>query len=231
VRIALAEGADRVELCAGLEVGGLTPSAGLIELAVETARDAGVHDFVHVLVRPRPGGFYYDGVEIDVVLRDIRQARELGAAGVVVGVLDDADLVDIDTTRALVDAAGPLCVTFHRAIDVVPKPADAVAELAEVGVRRILSSGQAAHSTDGIETLAAMVDRAAGRVQIVAGGNVRSADIASLAAAGVSAVHLSARRTVEGTASGPGGGHARYEVTDATLVRQAVDAAARLDAG
>jgi len=104
VRIALGEGADRVELCGALGVGGLTPSPGMIELAAALAAESGRPDFVNVLVRPRAGGFVYSGEEIEVVLRDIRQLRELGAGGVVVGVLDDRGRVDGETTAALRDA-------------------------------------------------------------------------------------------------------------------------------
>ncbi|HEY5222349.1 MAG TPA: copper homeostasis protein CutC [Microbacteriaceae bacterium] len=227
VRIALGEGADTVELCAALGVGGLTPSAGVVELAAELARDAGRQGFLHVLVRPRPGGFYYTGNEIDVILRDIRQLRELGADGIVTGVLDERGQVDIDTMHGLVDAAGPIGVTFHRAIDVAPHPVSAVEKLAQLGVRRVLSSGQAKRSVDGVDLLCAMTAKTAGRVNIIAGGNVAPSDIPVLAAAGVHGVHLSARHVVVGTASGPGGGDTAYDATDVALVRSAVEAARR----
>lgn len=225
VRIALGEGADTVELCSALRVGGLTPSAGVVELAAELARDAGRQGFLHVLVRPRPGGFYYSGNEIDVILRDIRQLRELGADGIVTGVLDERGRVDIDTMHGLVDAAGVLDVTFHRAIDVAPHPVAAVEKLSLIGVRRVLSSGQSKRSIDGVELLRAMTDKARGQVNVIAGGNVTPQDIPALAAAGVHSVHLSARHVVVGTASGPGGGDASYDATDAALVHAAIAAA------
>jgi Uncharacterized protein involved in copper resistance len=226
VRIALGEGADRIELCAALGVGGLTPSPGLIELAAELARQAGRPDFVNVLVRPRPGGFVYSADELEIMLRDIRQVRELGAAGLVVGVLDERGRVDFDTFGALREAAGPLGITFHRAIDVASHAADAVGRLAALGVDRVLTSGGAKRAVDGVETLRELVQHSAGRLGIMAGGGVRTTDVAELAAAGVDAVHLSARRTVTGPPSGPGGGHPSYEVTDAEVVRAAVTAAA-----
>jgi copper homeostasis protein len=159
------------------------------------------------------------------MLREIRFARQAGVGGVVIGALDDGGAVDLEITRALVDAAGPLEVTFHRAADVAVDPLATVDVLAALGIRRILTSGQAARSIDGRPMLAAMVERAAGRIQIMAGGGVTVPDIEALAAAGVDAVHLSARRIVIGTASGPGGGDVTYDATDAAVVQAAMDAA------
>ena len=224
VRIALGEGADRVELCSALGVGGLTPSAGLIESAAELCRREGRPDFVHVLVRPRSGGFVYSGDELDVMLRDIRQARELGAGGVVVGLLDRRGGVDLESTRALVNVAGPLAVTYHRAIDVARDAVAAVPALARIGVRRILTSGTARHAAEGIETLRAFVRSAEGNIEVMAGGGVSADQYAALTLAGVDAVHLSARMTVTGQASGPGGGHPEYETTDAKAVRAVIAA-------
>lgn len=225
VRIALAEGADRVELCSALGLGGLTPSAGLLRSAVDAADVVGRHGFVHVLIRPRGGGFVYDADELATTLADIRFAREAGAAGVVVGALDERSRVDLDAVGRFVDAAGGLAVTFHRAIDIVPDPLEAVEALANLGVTRVLSSGGAARSIDGVGVLADLVARAHGRIQIMAGGGVRVEDIAALHLAGVDAVHLSARDTVLGAPSGPGGGDAAYDITDPTTVRDAVAAA------
>jgi copper homeostasis protein len=225
VRIALAEDADRVELCSALGVGGLTASAGTIEAVIDAARSAARPGYVHVLIRPRPGGFVYSADELDVMLREIRFARDAGAGGVVIGALDDGGAVDLEITRALADAAGPLDVTFHRAADVAADPLATVDVLADLGIRRVLTSGQAARSIDGLPTLAAMVERAAGRIQVMAGGGVTVPDIDTLAASGVDAVHLSARRVVTGSASGPGGGDVAYDATDAAVVRAAVAAA------
>ncbi|GAB3389811.1 copper homeostasis protein CutC [Humibacter soli] len=224
VRIALAEGADRVELCSALGVGGLTPSPGVVERAVQVARDAGRDDFVHVLVRPRGGGFVYSADEIEVMLADVRLLRELGVGGVVVGTLDDRSHVDLVTTSALVDAAGDLHVTYHRAIDVAVDAADAVGALAEVGVRRILTSGASRRAIEGADTLREFARRAVRRIEIMAGGGVSAEQLPTLAEAGVDAVHLSARGTATGFPSGPGGGHPDYDVTDVALVRAAMAA-------
>src|SRR4051794_21497211 len=130
LRVALAEGAGRVELCSALGMGGLTPSAALIHGAVALARETGREGFVHVLVRPRGGGFVYDADELATILGDVRFAREAGAAGVVVGALTDRGRVDADAVRRIVAEAGPLQVTFHRALDVVADPLGAAEELA-----------------------------------------------------------------------------------------------------
>ncbi len=234
VRVAAAVGARRVELCVALgATGGLTPSAGLVEAAVVAAAAAAGGPEVHVLVRSRPGGFVLGGDDLDVQVRDVRAAVAAGAAGVVVGALTTGGLVDVDAVRALVAAAGGREVTFHRAVDVVTDPLAALDRLAEAGVTRVLTSGGASRSIDGVDRLRAMVAHAhgvlGGRVQVMAGGGVRPQDVADLVAAGVDAVHLSAKRVVVDDAGPGGGGDAGYEVTDpvvATAARAALDALA-----
>ncbi|MFC4222494.1 copper homeostasis protein CutC [Lysinibacter cavernae] len=225
-RATLEAGAQRVEVCSALITGGLTPSIGTIEAIVEAAREADARNFVHVLVRPRPGGFVYDADEIRTQVRDIRAAIMAGANGVVVGALSPNGEVDRVATEQFVAAAQGLEVTFHRAIDASANPIDEIDTLADLGVTRILSSGQAARSRDGIPVLQEMVHRAAGRIQIMAGGGVTVEAIPALFSAGVDAVHLSARHTVGATdPSGPGGGGVGHDATDAKLVRYAVEAA------
>ncbi|MGW4930933.1 copper homeostasis protein CutC [Agromyces sp. NPDC004153] len=227
VRIALREGAARVELCQALGLGGLTPSPGLVEFAVEAAHAASAPGCVHVLVRPRGGGFVYDADEVDVTLRDIRFARSLGADGVVVGALTDAGELDLDLLRRFIDAADDLDVTVHRAVDAAADPLAAVTSLAGLPVRRVLTSGGAADCRAGRGTLARMASELGGAVELMAGGGVGVDDIAALAEAGVDAVLLSARsRVARGGPSGPGGGEVGFDTTDAAIVRAAVDAAA-----
>ena len=213
-------GADRLELCVALaETGGLTPSLGLIERVV-----AAVPVGVHVLVRPRPGGFEHDAAEHDVMRRDIAVAVGAGASGVVVGALR-AGRVDAVALADLVAAARGAEVTFHRAFDVVPDVTEALAGLAAAGVTRVLTSGGAPRTIDGLDRLVGTVAAADG-VQVMAGGGVRPVDIAAIVATGVDAVHLSAgvRREDPG---GPGGGPGGRTVTDPALgaaVRAALDA-------
>ena len=216
VRVALEAGASRVELCQALGIGGLTPSAGLIASAVELAAAASAPSFVHVLVRPRGGGFVYDDDELELIVRDIRVARSLGAAGVVVGAMTDAGALDLGAIAAFVDAADGLDVTVHRAVDAAADPVAAVAALAGSGVRRVLTSGGAVDCRTGRDVIARMVSEAAGTIEVMAGGGVHVDDIPMLAAVGVDAVHLSARiRATGGGSSGPGGGETGFDVTDA----------------
>lgn len=228
-RIALEAGAARVELCQALALGGLTPSAGLVAETAEAAQAAGRTGFVHVLVRPRGGGFAYDADEVRVIERDIRIAVAHGADGVVVGALTPEGELDLDALDRFVDAAGGAQVTVHRAVDAADDPFAAVAALAGRGVARVLTSGGAADCRAGVGQLALMSGELAGAVEVMAGGGVKVADIPLLAAAGVDAVHLSARgTTTRGGASGPGGGVVGFDVTDPGLVRAAVAAAAVL---
>ena len=250
-RTALAEGADRVELCTALEIGGVTPSQGLTEAVVAT----GVP--VHALVRARGGDFVYDDTDLAVMEREVRTLVAAGVAGVVVGALRADGSLDVDAVARLVSAArdaastrpaelgGPrVDVTVHRAVDRAASPVDAVAALSALGVDRVLTSGGASRARDGLTSgvLPDMV-AAAGGVEVMAGGGVRLDDVAALVEAGVAAVHLSASTTATTSAAGtPGDGDGRslvslgsagatdaYAVTDASLVRAAraaVDAAA-----
>jgi len=219
-RTAFDAGADRVELCQALAgTGGLTPSAGTIEAVL---RVAGAPERVAVLVRPRPGGFVYDADEIALVAADVRDAVRRGAGGVVVGALTAAGAVDEEAMRRWTDAAEGADVVFHRAIDVLPTPVDAIDRLIELGVCRVLTSGGAARSIDGATTIAGIARRSAGCIEVMAGGGVRPRDIPALVREGADAVHLSARApSSDATAAGPGGGAAGYDVTDVAIVRAA----------
>jgi copper homeostasis protein len=192
VRVAVAAGVTRVELCAGLSDGGLTPSAGLIEAAAEIAE-------VHVLVRPRPGGFVYSRDELGLINRDIVVAREHGAAGVVVGALTEEGAVD-DACAAFVEAAEGLQTTFHRAIDVSADSRRALDRIAELGFTRVLTSGRCRSALDGGPLIKELASRTA--VDVMACGGVRAANAARIiAATGVRDLHAAPRRPV-GTAPG-----------------------------
>lgn len=216
VRIATEVGAVRVELASALALGGLTPSPATLELSIEAARAGGVE--VHVLVRPRAGGFHYSDDEIAVTERDVRRAVETGADGVVIGALDGTGLLDVDAMARLRDAAGAASVTLHRAIDVTPDPVATLDAARGLGLRRVLTSGGASAAIDGVDTLRALVAAADGHIEIMAGSGVDAASAAALAATGVDALHFSAKRTVAAAggvrmgsaADGVGG----YEVTD-----------------
>lgn len=226
VRIAGAVGAVRVELAQALALGGLTPSPATLDLSIDAARAVGVE--VHVLVRPRPGGFRYSADEIAIAESDVRRAIEAGADGVVIGALDDEGLLDIPAMRRLRDAADGASVTLHRAIDVTPDPVATLVVARDLGLRRVLTSGGASVAVDGIDTLRALVAEAAGEIEIMAGSGVDAASAPALVAAGVDALHFSAKRTVhEGggvrmgsAADGVGG----YEVTDLAIAQGVIAA-------
>ena len=217
-------GADRVELCSALEVGGLTPSIAMVEAAVATGIP------VHVLVRPRPGGFRYSATEVSLMVRDIEAIVDTGAAGVVIGALTATGTLDRHALKALREAAEGREVTVHRCVDVLTDPAAAVGALADLRITRILTSGGAPRASDGAATVARMVTAAQGRVQIMAGGGLTADDLPAIAATGVAAVHLSARRRVaDAGPAGPGGGPADYAVTDPQVLADVAAALARLE--
>lgn len=215
--LALRAGADRVELCQALSAtGGLTPSGATVDAVCAVAEHPAA---VAVLVRPRPGGFVYDPDDVAVVAADIADAVRRGVGAVVVGALTADGTVDRRALDAWRSAAGDADVVFHRAIDTVPEPSALIDDLVECGVRRVLTSGGAARSVDGAATLARMVAAADGRLQVMAGGGVRPDDIPALLAAGVDAVHLSARRpSGDPSSTGPGGGEPGWDVTDPGIV-------------
>lgn len=216
VRIAAEVGAARVELTQALPLGGLTPSPGTLELALEAAGEDGPE--VHVLIRPRAGGFHYDEDELELSVRDVRRAVASGAAGVVVGCLDAGGRIDREQLQRLRDAADGASVTLHRAIDVTVDPLATLEVARELGLRRVLTSGGASAAIDGIDTLRALVAVADGRIEVMAGSGVNAQNAAALAATGVDALHFSAKRTVPasggvrmGSAADGVGGH---DVTD-----------------
>ncbi|HUB18579.1 MAG TPA: copper homeostasis protein CutC [Acidobacteriaceae bacterium] len=184
-------GAQRVELCSDLLEGGITPSAGLI---ATVRRRIGIGLFV--MIRPRGGDFCYTDFEFEAMQEDIRRARQMGADGLVFGVLDQHARVDVGRTRKLVELAGPLPVTFHRAIDMTPDPCAALNDVVAAGVQRVLTSGGAARVSEGLPVVEGMVKAADGRVGVMAGGGITQETIARIAAAtGACEFHASLRST------------------------------------
>ena len=178
-------GATRVELCSALSEGGITPSAGLIAMVRRN-----VNIPVHVLIRPRGGGFVYSNDEFDVMKRDIVLGRQLGANGVALGILDLEGHIDIDRTRILVELSSPMQVTFHRAFDFAPKLAEALKAVLKTGATRILTSGGAPSAEQGSEVLRDLVLQAGSRIGIMAAGRIRQNNVAQvIRATGVLEIH------------------------------------------
>lgn len=195
---AAAAGADRVELCGGLEVGGLTPSAGLVETAIAASRLP-----VVAMLRPRAGGFCYDRHEFAAMLRDAQRFVELGASGIVFGVLDRQGRVDAARCRELVQAAGGREAVFHRAFDFVVDRLAALETLIEAGCTRVLSSGGRATAGEGAGALAAMVRHAGERLRVMPGGGINAANVAELVATtGCAEVHIGASTPADDGSTG-----------------------------
>ena len=170
-----AGGAQRVELCASLEVDGLTPEPGLVAAAKHRLAIP-----VFTLVRPRPGSFVYEPGEIAAMRRAVVRCRALGADGIVTGALYADGRVDEEAMQWLLETAYPLPITFHRAVDQTPDPMEAIEALLSLGVARVLSSGGAATAREGAPVLAGMVRRAGEALTVVAGGRVRPDHAAAL---------------------------------------------------
>ena len=181
-------GADRVELCADLAGGGVTPSRGII-----AAARAGVTLPLHVLIRPRAGDFRYSQAEIRVMQYDIEECARLGCHGVVIGALDAAGDVDLTVCSSLIAAAGSMSITFHRAFDVVRDQPAALEALIGLGCKRVLTSGGHSSASEGATAIAAVVRQSAGRIGVIAGAGVRPENVRQLVAAtGVREIHASA---------------------------------------
>lgn len=185
---AQAGGAGRIELCGGLGEGGTTPSAGLIEVVRQH-----IDIDIFVMIRPRGGDFVYDVFEEEIMRKDIDLAKKLGANGVVLGILTSDGQIDVSRTKALVDYAKPMKVTFHRAFDLTPDPIKALKAVIETGAERILTSGQKPTAVEGIALLEQLSKEAGDSIEIMAGAGVNHDNAAQLAAAGVHALHLTAK--------------------------------------
>ena len=178
VRAAKAAGAARVELCASLIEGGITPSRGMI-LAARTV--SGIK--MHVIIRPRGGDFLFSDAEFDVMAADIETAKAEGADGVVIGQLTADGLVDVKRTRELMKLARPMSVTFHRAFDMTPDAFEAMEALIGLGVDRILTSGQEASVLEGLPLIAKLIEKAGNRVIIMPGGGITPRNVERIVAA------------------------------------------------
>lgn len=182
-------GAYRVELCAGIPEGGTTPSFGDISLAREL-----LHIKLNVIIRPRGGDFFYSDLEHRIMLKDIEMTRKIGADGIVIGCLTTDGDVDMQRNKELIDAAGDMSVTFHRAFDKCRNPFENLEKIISLGCDRILTSGQQPKAEQGLPLLKNLVEIAAGRIIIMPGSGVNEDNIAHIAAeTGAKEFHMSAR--------------------------------------
>lgn len=190
---AQAGGANRVELCAGIPEGGTTPSYGDIAIAREVLNNT----LLHVIIRPRGGDFLYSPIEQRIMLKDISNARRLGADGVVLGCLTANGDIDLPLMQQLMEASQGMSVTFHRAFDVCRNPKRALEQLIDLGCDRILTSGQQPTAEQGISLLKELQQQADGRIILLAGCGVNENNIARIAAeTDIREYHFSARENI-----------------------------------
>ncbi|MCI8893710.1 MAG: copper homeostasis protein CutC [Lachnospiraceae bacterium] len=225
--IATEAGANRLELCSSLVIGGTTPTAAFFEEVQKSCRNR-----IHVLIRPRFGDFCYTDHEFSIIRQEVRSFRQLGAEGVVIGILTPDGRLDRERMEILMDAAGGMSVTLHRAFDLCADPFAAVEEAASLGIDTILTSGQQNSCLEGKECLRKLTEQSRGRVAIMAGGGVCGAAIRELyPATGITAYHMSGKRSRDsamvyrrnGVQMGAGG-LSEYEIyqTDRGMIREAV---------
>jgi len=185
-------GAARIELCSALSVGGLTPSAGLVE-KVRSALSIPIH----LMIRPRPGDFYYDRDEFETMQRDICVAKQMGAHGVVIGLLDVDGSVDVSRTKELVDLARPLEVTFHRAFDMSADLFRALEDVCACGANRLLTSGGKQTCLEGQATIAELIQRADERIIVMPGSGIKPENARALVEnTGAREIHAGLRTVV-----------------------------------
>ncbi|TLP82297.1 copper homeostasis protein CutC [Maribacter sp. ACAM166] len=184
-------GADRIELCSELAVGGLTPSYGVLKAVKEQ-----VSIPVHILIRPRSGDFSYTDVEFDIMITDIELCVEMGFEGIVSGVLFKDFRLDVERLQRLKSAARDLTFTFHRAFDWIIDPMEALKQLEKVQVDYILSSGQQKSAPEGIDVLIDLNERSS-QVQIMPGSGINATNVNLFKEKGFNVVHLSGTAMVK----------------------------------
>jgi copper homeostasis protein len=196
---AVEAGADRLELCSALEVGGLTPSAALVEAVL-----AQVKVPVMVMIRPRVGGFCYAADEFQVALADAEWALQQGAQGIVFGFLTRDGAIDAQRTKGMITRVAGRQTVFHRAFDFVRDPLTAAEELAEIGVTRLLTSGSQPTALAGATVIREIAERTRGRLEVMPGGGIRRENVlAVLAQTRCGQVHLGpATAECDGSLSG-----------------------------
>jgi copper homeostasis protein len=185
-------GAYRIELCQELSVGGITPSYGLLKQVRDNLEIS-----VFVLIRPRGGNFVYSDVEFEIMKHDIQLCKDLGCDGIVSGLLNNNKTIDIDRTQELIELSRPLPFTFHRAFDEVSNPLEAFLQLIDLGVERVLTSGQQTTAESGLEVLKELNIMSNGRIIILAGSGITSDNALKFKQIGLKEIHASASSLIE----------------------------------
>jgi len=168
-------GANRIELCENLAVGGTTPSYGTVKVCLEKLDIP-----IFPMIRARGGNFIYSKDEIEIMKEDIKIFKELGVKGVVLGCLTSNNKIDLELTKELVDLAYPMEVTFHKAIDEIQNPLDYIDDLVNIGIKRILTSGGKATALEGKDLINEMIKKSNGRLKIVVAGKVTKENLNGL---------------------------------------------------
>ena len=207
-------GAQRIELCSELSVGGITPSYGLIK---EVTEKLSIETFV--LIRPRSGNFTYTNVEFEIMKRDIQVCKDLGCSGIVSGVLNEDNTLDIVRSQELVELSKPLEFTFHRAFDCVPNPIETLEQLITLGVDRILTSGQENSAEKGIELLKQLHDKGLGRIIILPGSGVNSINSKLFNDTGFTEIHASASKPISNSNNNTYFGETEQTVSDVETIK------------
>ena len=168
-------GADRIELCENLSVGGTTPSYGTVKICLEKLNIP-----IFPMIRARGGNFVYSKDEIEIMKEDIKVFKDLGLKGLVLGCLTSDNKIDLELTKTLVNLAYPMEITFHKAIDEISNPLDYIEDLVNIGIKRILTSGGKATALEGKDLINEMIKKSNGRLKIVVAGKVTKENLNEL---------------------------------------------------
>lgn len=220
---AVENGADRIELCDALGIGGTTPSAGLMKAAAKVGKP------IYAMIRPRGGDFIFNFEDLDIMYHDIDRCRHYGMAGIVVGMTHENGALDYDKLKKIIDHAEGLGVTLHRAFDVTPDTSEALEMAIDLGIERILTSGQKETALEGALKIKSVIDEAAGRISIMPCCKINPPNVERLFKIfSVSEIHSSCRTLVKSPyedsapSMAPGDDFSRH-ITDPVKVKAMTD--------
>ena len=207
-------GANRVELCIDLSNDGITPSDSLLK---KVAKKITIPVFV--LIRPRSGNFIYSEIEFEIMKQNIILCKNLGYNGIVSGVLNQDNSIDINRTKELIELSHPMSFTFHRAFDCINKPKEAISQLIEMGADRVLTSGQQKRAEDGIKLLKELKEIGGEKIIILVGGGINSNNAKIFKNEGFEEIHASASIDIEQTRDNSSFGLSPYTVSSVKKIK------------